>query len=97
MPVNRSPVLWRSGMLFTDDVGKTLVGGRLSFRQLSPAFLRAYLRGSWRLRTPFNDIVPRNMGANGLVFDPSIDWVTQMIAGGTVSGGPVVFYIIYMD
>ena len=29
------------------------------------------LRGSVRLGTPFNDIRPRNIGANGIIFDPA--------------------------
>jgi hypothetical protein len=38
--------------------------------------------------TFFNDIQPRNMGANGLVFDPAIDPFTKGLA---FSGGLGVF------
>jgi hypothetical protein len=31
------------------------------------------------MRTLINDIVPKNMGANGLVFDPAVDWLTKTI------------------
>jgi hypothetical protein len=44
------------------------------------------------MRTPFNDIIPRNMGTNGKIFDPSIDWFT-LSAGTTVAGG--IAYGVY--
>jgi hypothetical protein len=48
--------------------------------------MNAYVRGSWRMGTPFNDIIPRNMGVNGQIFDPSIDWVTgtAVVGGGGI-------------
>ncbi len=42
----------------------------------------AYLQGSRRMGTFFNDIQPRNMGTNGLIFDPAIDPVTKALFWG---------------
>ena len=53
---------YSNGRLIIEDVG-TFSGG---FRE----FLVARGRGSWALTTIFNDIWPRNIGSNGLVFDP---------------------------
>jgi RHS repeat-associated protein len=77
----------RDGMLFTRDVGPTFTGGRFSLQMFDPTVMNAYVRGSLRMGTPFNDIIPRNMGINGKIFDPSIDWVTgSAFVGGTGLG-----------
>jgi hypothetical protein len=36
--------------------------------------------------TFFNDIQPRNMGANGLIFDPAIDPVAKTIPAAGIAG-----------
>lgn len=41
-------------------------------------FLDSYVRGSWRLGTPFNDIRPWNMGKNGKIFDPAYHPLQEM-------------------
>jgi hypothetical protein len=63
--------LFENGKLITRDVG-SWQGGSTS---------GLWARGSWRLRTPFNDIRPGNIGANGLIFDPALHPVDQAIRG----------------
>lgn len=74
-----TPSTMRNGMLFTRSVGETLPDG---FRLLNSASRGAYLQGSRRMGTYFNDIQPRNMGTNGLIFDPAIDPVTKALFWG---------------
>lgn len=57
----------RNNMLFTRSVGAT--GPSI----LNRTFWRGFGRGSIRMRTLLNDIKPRNMGINGLIFDPALD------------------------
>jgi hypothetical protein len=66
-------------MLFSRSVGGTLPDG---FRLLNSTSRGAYLQGSRRMGTFFNDIQPRNMGTNGLIFDPAIDPVTKALFWG---------------
>jgi len=47
-------------------------------------FWKTWYEGSKRLGTPINDIRPRNIGKNGIIFDPAID---QPIFWGAVSIG----------
>lgn len=79
-----TPNTMRAGVLFTRDVGPTFSGGRFSLQSFNPTVMRSYAQGSVCMRTPFNDIIPRNIGRNGLIFDPSIDWFTQSL---TIGGG----------
>jgi hypothetical protein len=65
----------RHGKLFVRHV-ETLPDG---FRLLNPTSRQAYFGGSKRLGTYLNDIQPRNMGRNGLIFDPAIDSVQKGI------------------
>ncbi|NJL29486.1 MAG: RHS repeat-associated core domain-containing protein [Thermoanaerobaculia bacterium] len=84
-----TPHQLRNGMLFTKDVGAVLPDG---FRLLNATSRPAYLRGSLRMRTFVNDIQPRNMGQNGLIFDPSIDWFTKFVgATGGVGAGAATY------
>jgi hypothetical protein len=77
-----APHYYDGDNLWTQDVG-TYQGSALS-----PDFLRDYLRGSWRLGTPFNDIKPRNMGTNGQVFDPALQpGFNTVISGGILGVG----------
>jgi RHS repeat-associated protein len=69
-----TPHAMRNGMLFTKDVGPVLGGGSRFF---NPVSREAWLEGSQRMGTYFNDIQPRNMGVNGLIFDPAIDPITK--------------------
>ena len=60
-------------------------------------FLKIRAEGSWQLGTPFNDIWPRNIGANGLIFDPALHPIHEgawWTLGGTVvvGGGTWVYY-----
>lgn len=57
----------RNNMLFTRSVGAT--GPSI----IRGTFWRGFGRGSFRMRTLLNDIKPRNMGINGLIFDPALD------------------------
>jgi hypothetical protein len=59
-------------------------------------FWSTWFRGSWRMRTPFNDIVPRNIGANGLIFDPALHPLQQLLyAGGTAAALAGGGYLLY--
>ena len=74
------PHLLKNGKLITRDAGKYEPG----------SFWKTWAKGSWRLGTPVNDIRPRNIGANGLIFDPAIDPLFRPIywtAGAGVVGG----------
>ncbi|MEH6462261.1 hypothetical protein, partial [Chitinimonas sp. JJ19] len=53
--------LYKNGKLITRDAGTYTPGN----------FWSAWMEGSYRLGTPFNDIRPRNIGANGVIFDPA--------------------------
>ena len=73
----------RNGNLFTRSVGETLPDG---FRLFNSTSRGAYMEGSRRIGTYFNDIQPRNMGTNGLIFDPAIDPVTKGLFWGGAAG-----------
>jgi hypothetical protein len=74
-----TPNAMRNGVLFTRDVGQTLGDGS---RFMNPVSRNAWWQGSQRMGTFLNDIQPRNMGANGLIFDPAIDPVTKAFGYG---------------
>ena len=77
----------RNGMLFTRDVGPILGNGSRFGNEMARD---AYMEGSRRMGTFWNDIQPRNMGANGLIFDPAIDPIMKVGAAGvgaTVAAG----------
>lgn len=78
-----TPHIYANGKLYTQDVGPTLPG---SFRLLSPLSQRIYIQGSVQMGTFFNDIQPRNMGSNGVVFDPATDPVTKSLFWGGLLG-----------
>jgi hypothetical protein len=85
----------RNGLLFIRDVGETLPNGS---RFLNSTSRHAYFEGSNRLGTYFNDIQPRNMGINGLIFDPTIDSVQKgLFIYGTptviIGGGAIGIYL----
>ena len=84
-----TPSAMRNGMLYTRSVGETLPDG---FRLLNSSSRCAYLQGSRRMGTFFNDIQPRNIGVNGLIFDPAIDPVTKALFWG---GGGAAAYVAY--
>lgn len=69
-----TPFELRNGILITQDVGQTAQGG---FRLGSMSSAKIYWVGSKRMGTFFNDIQPRNMGTNGIIFDPAIDPVMK--------------------
>lgn len=52
--------VYSDGRLITSDAGAYTPG----------KFWGTWLKGSKRLGTPFNDIRPWNIGANGIIFDP---------------------------
>jgi hypothetical protein len=57
--------LYKNGRLITRDVGQ-FTGSRFEL-------LKIRLKGSWRLGTPINDIVRKNIGATRQIFDPAIN------------------------
>ncbi len=70
--------LYRNGRLVTRDVGR--------FSGSGLDWLRIRIRGSWRLGTPFNDIVKRNIGATGQIFDPKINPYYTIRVGESIRG-----------
>jgi len=88
--------LYQDGRLIVEDVG-TLAKGNMDFR----TFLGYYIRGSWRLGTPFNDIRPRNMGMNGKIFDPVYHPFHEMLVPTAIESGITFirigdrFYVIH--
>ena len=77
-----TPFQMRGEMIFTRHVGTTM--DKAFDRRL---FFRNWYRGSLRMGTFVNDIRPRNMGANGIIFDPALDPVSKAIAAGGLSAG----------
>jgi hypothetical protein len=61
--------IYKNGKLITRHIGQFSSSGRV--------FWRTWAKASWRLRTPFNDVRPRNMGATGQVFDPTLHPIQQ--------------------
>jgi hypothetical protein len=53
--------LYQNGKLITRDAGAYTPGN----------FWGTWWQGTSRLGTPFNDIRPWNIGANGIIFDPA--------------------------
>ena len=84
-----APHIFINGELTTLDIG-SFSGG------INMEFLKIYTKGSIRLRTPLNDIKPRNMGANGQIFDPVLQPGFPTVMGGSVLGlGAYVGYNVY--
>ncbi|RKG77962.1 RHS repeat-associated core domain-containing protein [Corallococcus terminator] len=71
-----TPFSYRNGLLILQDVGPTAT---------RRTFLKAYLKGSRRIGY-VNDIKPRNMGENGLIFDPAMDYVDKSLIYGAMGG-----------
>jgi hypothetical protein len=69
--------LFKNGKLITRDAGAYTPGN----------FLDTWLEGSRRLGTPFNDIRPRNIGANSMIFDPAKHPIQQGLEAGAVGLG----------
>ena len=71
--------LYKNGKMITRDVGAYAPGN----------FWSTWMKGSVRLRTPFNDIRPRNIGGSkNLIFDPAkhplqegLEWFTAGLSG----------------
>ncbi|MDA1055687.1 MAG: hypothetical protein O3C40_35275 [Planctomycetota bacterium] len=83
--------LYRNGKLVIRDVGE--------FAGTRGDVFQTWLRGSWRLRTPMNDIRGRNMGGNGLIFDPAWHPIAQRaVEGGTIfviyKGGELIYLMV---
>jgi RHS repeat-associated protein len=72
-----TPHFMENGMIFTQSVGQTMTTGR---GIISKNFWNSYFKGSYRMGTLLNDIRPRNMGINGIIFDPAWDPLTRGIA-----------------
>jgi hypothetical protein len=84
--------LLKNGKLITRDAGAYTPGN----------FWSTWAKGSWRLGTPVNDIRPRNIGANGIIFDPAIDPLFRPFywtAGGgvVIAGGWGVYELLNGD
>ena len=83
--------LFKNGKLVMRDAGK-IKGSRKEFFDL-------WLKGSRKLRTPFNDIRPRNMGASGLLFDPAWHPIAQRVVEGGIiyvfyKGGELIYLFV---
>ena len=71
--------LYRDGKIITRHAGE--------FEGGVGDFLRTWAKGSWRLRTPFNDIRLRNIGEGGIIFDPSLHPLEQAALAGATGYG----------
>jgi RHS repeat-associated protein len=71
----------KGGVLFTRDVGPTL-GAYSGY--FTKTFWSSFYAGSRQIGF-LNDIRPRNMGANGIIFDPAFDPFTKVIWYGGVA------------
>jgi RHS repeat-associated protein len=80
--------LYQDGKLIIEDVGP-LAKGNMDLGR----FAEYYLRGSWRLGTPFNDIRPWNMGKNGKIFDPVYHPIHEMLIPTAGEVGLTVFRV----
>ena len=58
-----------------------------SFRLLNPEARALYWSGSRRMGTFFNDIHPRNIGANAKIFDPAIDPLARVCVHPRLGNG----------
>lgn len=67
---------YENGVLTTADAGQYTPG----------SFWSTWWNGTVRLGTPFNDIRPRNIGANGIIFDPSKNVIQQALEGTALTG-----------
>lgn len=72
--------LYNNGQLITRDAGQYVPGN----------FWSTWLKGSLKLGTPFNDIRTRNIGANGLIFDPAKAPIQQTLEAIVVGATPAV-------
>ena len=84
-----TPHLFKNGKLVMRDAGQ--------FDGSAVDFLSIRAKGSWRLGTPFNDLWPRNIGANGLAFDPALHPIHEgiyWVGTGVVifKGGELLYY-----
>jgi len=84
-----TPHIYKNGKLVMRDAGQ--------FEGSTMDFLKIRAEGSWRLGTPFNDLWPRNIGANGLAFDPALHPIQESIywigTGYVIyKGGEYVYY-----
>jgi hypothetical protein len=80
-----------NGMLFTKSVGAT------SPKFFSGTFWGGYFKGSIRMRTFLNDIRLRNMGVNGMIFDPALDPLMKSIFWSGVDASTVPARVILRD
>jgi len=83
-----TPHTFKNGKLVMRDAGQ--------FSGSAQDFLSIRIQGSWSLGTPFNDIWPRNIGANGQIFDPALHPIHQAawwtLGGVSVVGGGALAY-----
>ena len=77
------PFSYKNGIIKIQDAGK--YDGQ--------NFWKTWYEGSIRLGTPINDIKPRNIGVNGIIFDPSLD--LPITYGAIGVGVPVIGTIFY--
>jgi hypothetical protein len=89
-----TPHLFKNGKLVMRDAGQ--------FSGSTMDFLSLRANGSWSLGTPFNDIWPRNIGANGHIFDPALHPIHEGIywAGTGIvvyKGGELLYYQMQGD
>lgn len=68
--------LYRDGKIITRDAGPYEPG----------SFWSTWWEGTKRLGTPMNDIRPRNIGAGGVIFDPSLHPIDRALRWTAVAG-----------
>jgi hypothetical protein len=77
---------YENGVLTTANAGTYTPGN----------FWSTWWNGTLRLGTPMNDIRPRNIGANGIIFDPALNPIQQAVYwGGAATVGATAGYGIY--
>jgi RHS repeat-associated protein len=81
-----TPFRYEDGLLLTQDVGETS-------SYFSSSYWQAFAKGSARMGTLLNDIRPRNVGLNGLIFDPALDPISKglLVGGGAAAAGTGIY------
>lgn len=80
---------YQAGLLIVRDVGPTS-------SYFSKAYWNALFQGTMRMRTLLHDIKPRNVGANGVIFDPALDPISKgLLIGGAPAAVGVGGYAGY--
>ena len=74
----------KDGVLYIKDAGK--------FTGTFEEFLSIWAKGSIRMRTILNDIKPRNIGKDGLIFDPALIPIEKFLKTGIYSCEAIICF-----